>query len=596
VPFTPKYLSSLLFFLIINVTAFALQNDIKIDSLENYLGKASEENKLSTLQTLAKEYYFISFDQARTYANESYGIASRTKNLTGMANSQRLIGNSFLLQDSYDSALVYLNKAHSIYVSIGDKEGAGNVKSSFAKIYMSLGNYQKSLDFLHEVLSVFDKTDKEYEKGLIKNDIGIIYYKLGKYQRSMDYFWEVMAHFKKSNEDINLGGVQNNIGMILTDLKQYDTALTHYELALEEKRKLGNTSSIASTLSNIGQLHHTMGNYQEALIYYNKSLELSTDIGRKMGVGKCYNNIGKTHTMLNNFKKAENFISLGLNVFSKIGVSNVRDSYLAYKELYLEMGDTIAAYSWFNKYVILNDSIFNEESDKRISNLEIVYEAEKKEKEIEVLNAENKLKDHQIGATKKWLIVLGGGLFIIIIISLITIKQKVKLKRANDFLVHKNLEIINSDKILTNFEDERENEEKLVTSGEDNPSQNKYTHSPLLDEQKEDLLIRIKFAFEEEKIYLKNDLTLLFLAEKLNTNKSYLSQVINEYFRKNFSTFVNEYRVKEASRILLEKESKNFTIEAIANSVGFKSKSAFNNAFKKFTGITPSYFVNSTKS
>jgi AraC-like DNA-binding protein len=88
---------------------------------------------------------------------------------------------------------------------------------------------------------------------------------------------------------------------------------------------------------------------------------------------------------------------------------------------------------------------------------------------------------------------------------------------------------------------------------------------------------------------------LLILAEKLNTNKSYLSQVINEYFRKNFSTFVNEYRVKEASRLLLEKESENYTIEAIANSVGFKSKSAFNSAFKKFTGITPSYFVNSTK-
>ena len=81
----------------------------------------------------------------------------------------------------------------------------------------------------------------------------------------------------------------------------------------------------------------------------------------------------------------------------------------------------------------------------------------------------------------------------------------------------------------------------------------------------------------------------------MNTNKSYLSQVINEYFRKNFSTFVNEYRVKEASRLLLEKESENYTIEAIANSVGFKSKSAFNSAFKKFTGITPSYFVNSTK-
>ena len=186
-------------------------------------------------------------------------------------------------------------------------------------------------------------------------------------------------------------------------------------------------------------------------------------------------------------------------MFNKIGVSNVRDSYLAFNELYLAIGDTITAYSWFSKYVILKDSLFNEESDKRISNLELVYDAEKKEKEIEVLNVENKLKDLQIEVTKKWIIVLGTGLFLIIIFSLITLKQKAKLRRANDFLVHKNLEIINSDKRLIGFEDNLENMDKLVANKKEGPSQNKYTHSPLLDKQKEKLLVRIKNRFRRGK-------------------------------------------------------------------------------------------------
>jgi len=95
---------------------------------------------------------------------------------------------------------------------------------------------------------------------------------------------------------------------------------------------------------------------------------------------------------------------------------------------------------------------------------------------------------------------------------------------------------------------------------------------------------------ENERLYLNSDLTISFLSEKLASNRTYVSYVINECFQQNFYTFVNTYRIQEAINKLQNPEFKNYSIEGIANLCGFSSRSSFNNAFKKITGKTPSEF------
>lgn len=96
---------------------------------------------------------------------------------------------------------------------------------------------------------------------------------------------------------------------------------------------------------------------------------------------------------------------------------------------------------------------------------------------------------------------------------------------------------------------------------------------------------------DEEKLFLDHSLTIHSLTKKLDTNSKYLSQLINNEFGKSFVVFINEYRIKEAKELLLDDRNKNITIEAIGDKAGFKSKSSFHTAFKKFTGETPSSFV-----
>lgn len=122
------------------------------------------------------------------------------------------------------------------------------------------------------------------------------------------------------------------------------------------------------------------------------------------------------------------------------------------------------------------------------------------------------------------------------------------------------------------------------------PVLNKYSNSSLSDDQKSLLVNQLEALVEKEKIYTIDNLSIHDVALRIGTNSKYISQVINEYYQKNFYNYINGYRIDEAKRLLKEENSNKYSILGIASLVGFSSKSAFNSAFKKYTGITPSEF------
>jgi AraC-like DNA-binding protein len=117
----------------------------------------------------------------------------------------------------------------------------------------------------------------------------------------------------------------------------------------------------------------------------------------------------------------------------------------------------------------------------------------------------------------------------------------------------------------------------------------KYKNSNLSPDRKKEMKVGIALLIEAG-IYKNPDLSLEMIADELQTNTTYLSQVINEEFQQNFYQLINLHRVDQAKRLLDSPESKKFTIESLANKCGFKSKSSFNSSFKKNTGKTPSEY------
>ena len=100
----------------------------------------------------------------------------------------------------------------------------------------------------------------------------------------------------------------------------------------------------------------------------------------------------------------------------------------------------------------------------------------------------------------------------------------------------------------------------------------------------------LKNYMSTKKPFLNSFLTIRKLAEEIKMNSRDLSVLINQNLNQHFFDFVNEYRIEESKQILRNPLKKEFTILEILYEVGFNSKSSFNTAFKKHTGLTPTQF------
>jgi len=118
----------------------------------------------------------------------------------------------------------------------------------------------------------------------------------------------------------------------------------------------------------------------------------------------------------------------------------------------------------------------------------------------------------------------------------------------------------------------------------------KYRKSSLNETGKQKILNNILLELETRNYYSDNLASLSDLARKLGESPHHVSQVINEKLGKNFFELLAYYRVEKAKIIITGDRFNKLTIEEISEMVGYNSKTAFNNAFRKLSGQTPSEF------
>ena len=113
----------------------------------------------------------------------------------------------------------------------------------------------------------------------------------------------------------------------------------------------------------------------------------------------------------------------------------------------------------------------------------------------------------------------------------------------------------------------------------------RYARSRITGLDVEEIIGRLDDLMTREKIFCDEDLSLKRLADELAIAPHQLSQILNERLAKNFNTYINEYRVREAGQLLREEPER--TISSIAYAVGFNTMSSFYNWFCKIQEASP---------
>ena len=240
-------------------------------------------------------------------------------------------------------------------------------------------------------------------------------------------------------------------------------------------------------------------------------------------------------------------------------------------DYYSNHGNTALAQEYELKYYKAKDEFINRSKLLSVDQQQFLLELEEMGEEVKDLEAQKRVRD----------VVLVS----VALLALLSIGFLIYLWRNYQSTKQRNLVQYQRIQELLSLEQER------------NRQGEKYKSSPMDDPAKDELLQRVYAAMESHQAVYEEGFTLDQLAQLVGANPNYVSQVINEKKGCNYNNFLNEYRIKEACRRLSDVEQYGgYTVEAIGQSVGFKSRTNFTAIFKKFTGMTPAAYQRMARS
>ncbi len=535
----------------------------------------------------AVEYY----EESLKYADKINDTLIQVKAHINIGVTQYYYGQSDKALKNYEASL-----KHSL--QLGDNKYIAMNYNNIALIQKSKGKYVEAIKNFHKSLDINFKQGNQKSVANTYSNIGSIYWEQENYKDAKNCYQKSAEIYQATGDKKDLADIYINLGLIENAEHKPSAAVKYYEKAMSICKETDNQYGLLTAYMNIANIYDKQGKNLKAENYYLKSLKIAEDIAFQKGIISNLLNLSMIYAQQKKHQKAEKYAKKALILAQK--TQDLKNIYNARKTLainYSQSGKFNLAYDNILIYTKIKDSLFNLEKNKQLNEIRTKYETEKKEAEI--LLFKEKDKNQQLKIEKDRQIIKRTRIILIItvlslILFLILFIQKRKSYLA---LVERNVQLtkldIEKEKTLNNAE----NPQELIKIPQktQKTAADKYQKSVLSTEQKHELIQDIIILMEEEKYFLNPHFTIDEFAKKLKTNRGYISQIINETFGMNFNHFVNEYRVKEARKFLINPEYDNYSLSGIASLAGFNTRATFNAAFKKFTGVTPSFFKQNSR-
>lgn len=453
-------------------------------------------------------------------------------------------------------------------------------ESNIASIYTKLGDYEQANECNFKALKIFSDRGNELHIARCNLGIGSVYHLLHEYEKAAYYFKEADKCFVELGDHRGHSICLTNIGSTYNETGAYKQALDYFSEAVSICDIDNDMDGKASNYSNIGNVYYNLMDYGQAINYYQKSVKLCSELNNNSLLSSNYLQLSRISALQNQFDSAYDYCVKCLELTDETGEKNTKRQALEQlSDLCYKHGKYKEAFEYYHQAAIINDSLLRVEKSARITLLEERFNNEKLEKEKLELMYTNDIQTAKI--RNQNLHIMGFAVIIFVLsVSLVLILVLYKKKNAAyKWIVKKNLDVIKTEQKMRNLNESINNNES------------KGSLSPIPNEEQKKIIHFIETDFKERKIYTEHDLTLEKLAKYCNTNRTYLSKVINEAYRMNYTDFINGYRISEAVILLSDRKiSQKYSIEAIANESGYANISSFNLAFKKITGLTPSVF------
>ena len=374
------------------------------------------------------EYYRRNFPQAEKDILESIRMSEKNHRAKILGYGYLYLGSIHYLKNENTNAESDYYKAGAYFDETGDEEGKGKLCAFQCVLYTAMGNYIKGFEYCQKSLVIRTKLNDNICVLASYNNFGNLFKAAGDYEGALDCY-EKSLQYARAN---NIAWDQNEpLGSIYCRLNKYDSS---YYYLFQSLKKTPNDPLVLQSLSETYLAEKEYDSSLKISAYLVKFFKSSGDLFHLM---TALINMGKSYVGRNEFKAALKFTNEGLAV-AKAGHAqqSLIEGYQLLSTIYSQTKDYDSAFFYSNKYTVLKDSVLTHKFLSRLNYFTTLYEDDKKQTTLNLLDKDNKIKEVQLKQQSLVNKILIGSILVFAFIGLI-IFRNFSLKRNNDLLQNK---------------------------------------------------------------------------------------------------------------------------------------------------------------
>jgi signal transduction histidine kinase len=420
----------------------------QIDSLLQLCEKSPEKEKTSIYLQLSR---ITMQDSAlsNSYNKKAYQLAVTNKQLPEQAKSVYNSGKICFTSRNFTGAIKFYQKALPLYAAIHDTT---SMTTCYSYIGIANFNMSKSKEAIASYLEglKLSKNDPDYSAELLAN-IGLVHDEMDNFTEAVSYFREALKLNQSIRDTGSMAIDYDYLGAAYARMKMPDSAVVNYHKALHFFKKTGKDDRYAISLSNIATVFPNYpDSLEKAITYFNMAWKKFQEIGWlhyeadiQHGIANVLCKEGKYDEAIVAYKKS---IQLANKFKRELLLKKL--IYMGMAEAYEKKSDYKHALESHILHSQYNDSIIEKEKFEQIANLEKQYETEKKENEINLLQAKQEITNVQLSKNKDQKILGFALAGLLLLLVFFILSKYVEKKKSNELLEIKNRQIEQSENEL----------------------------------------------------------------------------------------------------------------------------------------------------
>lgn len=359
----------------------------------------------------------------------------------------------------------YIDQALIITKKINNEEILALLKNVQANCYFSEGKYVNAFSLCNEALQYFErKKDKKHVIN-IYNNLGLIYMGLKQTNQAIEYFNKALNLNKITKDIYTEYRIFSNLGSCYQNLKLYDISTNYLNKALKGFLQFNDSIGIFSTLTGIGYNSLNKNNdVKGACVYFNKAYQYANKINHKFMISNALNNMGNVYFIMNDLPKAKTYYEKSLKISQDEGyIEYETEALLSLYNIEKKLKNWEKALYLQTQYYETRDSFHNGDIQKKIAELQMQYQVEKKDYEFKLLQRKYDLKKAQntiliISLSAFFIVAILIG--IILILSNRNLQKNSRLKEQENVYLQQKIEAEKKIKNLQQLQHQSEIESK----------------------------------------------------------------------------------------------------------------------------------------